>query len=138
MSKNQRNVVLGVLAVAAIAYAGYRIMRGGKAQSLQTVRNFTGYGVCLNCKQEAIVTFGANELPPYHCEACGEDAFYLWWYCRECKYRFIPDLIRKPGQPPRPNPYPRCTHCGCSDVCGWDPDNPYQVPQGDAPLPKWP
>ncbi len=137
MNPKQRNALLAAVAVVLLAVAGFRMLRSS-GNAIENIRTYTGYGVCLACKQESVVSYGVNESQPLRCEACGEQAFYLWWYCNECKYRFIPDLVRKPGQPPRPNPYPRCTHCGCADVSGWDPENPYQTPAGDAELPDWP
>ncbi len=138
MDQQKRNVAIAVVAVVIIAFAGYRVLTARSGGAMKFPDEFTAAGICLNCKQETTITFHPGEKPPYHCEGCGEDAVYPWWFCNDCKYRFIPELIRKPGQPPRPTPYPVCTHCGCADVSGWDPDNPYQVPQGDAPLPKWP
>ena len=137
MEQSKRNAWLGVIAAAVLAFAGYRVFfKSDKAFSYPD--EFTATGVCLHCGQTVTFSFAAGAKPPYHCEGCGEDAVYPWWYCEDCHYRFVPEMIREPGQPPRPNPYPTCTHCGCPNVSGWDSENPYQVPDGDAKLPPWP
>lgn len=137
MDDSKRKLWLGIITVVLFAFAGYRVFFGasGKPKLPDT---FTGYGVCLACGQDAIVIYKKGESAPFACEACGDQAVYLWWFCNDCGYRFIPELIRQPGEPPRPTPYPYCTHCSCNNVSGWDPEDPSQGPEGDAKLPRWP
>lgn len=137
MEDSKRKVWLTVIVVVLFAFAGYRIFFGGTRKP-QIPDEFTGYGVCLACGQEAAAVFRKEEVQPFHCQACGEDAVYLWWFCNDCGYRFVPELVREPGQPPRPTPFPYCTHCACNSVSGWDPDNPAHGPENDAKLPPWP
>jgi hypothetical protein len=137
MDGSKRNMWLIVVAVVLFAFAGYRVFFGASSK-LDLPDTFTGYGVCLACREEAIVIYKRGVRGPFRCEACGEQAVYLWWFCNDCGYRFIPELIRKPGEPPRPTPYPYCTHCSCNSISGWDPEDPSQFPEGDARLPQWP
>ena len=138
MEQSNKKVWLSVVAVVVLGFAGYRLFfRSTEAYSYPD--RFTGHGVCLACGQESTIEYPAMSQPPYECQGCGEKTVYLWWFCDDCRYRFIPDLVPgKPGEPPKPNPYPVCTHCRCMHITSWDPDNPYQAPEGDAPLPKWP
>ena len=137
MENSKRKLWLGGLAVVLFAFAGYRVFFGASRKPVLP-DTFTGYGVCLSCKQDAIVVYKKGENEPFTCQACGDEGVCLWWFCNDCGYRFIPELIREPGEPPRPTPYPVCTHCSCNAVSGWDPENPLQAPEGDANLPNWP
>lgn len=137
MEQSKKKVWLSVIAIALLCFAGYRMF----IQPSDVVAypdEFTGQGVCLNCQQEVTFSYKAMTKPPYVCQGCGEQAVYLWWYCDDCSHRFVPNLVRKEGEPPRPNPYPYCTHCRCMNITAWDPENPYQSPMGDAKLPEWP
>jgi len=137
MEQSKRNFWLGVVAVVLFAFAGYRVFFGG-AKKVQLPDTYAGSGVCLACNEENLVVYKAKQSQPFQCEACGEQAVYLWWFCNECGYRFVPELVREPGRLPYPTPYPVCTHCNCSGITGWDRDNPNMAPKGDAKLPKWP
>jgi DNA-directed RNA polymerase subunit RPC12/RpoP len=137
MQQSKRNLWLGGIAVVLLAFAAYRVFSGTSGKPDLPDR-YTGYGVCLACGQDLTVVYEKDQAQPLRCDACGEEAVYLWWFCNDCRYRFIPELIREPGQPPRPTPYPVCTHCNCTAVAGWNPDNPNMVPEGQARLPRWP
>lgn len=139
MNKTQRNLALGTLAVVLLAYSGYRIFgqrRGVGA--LNIPEQITQHGVCLACKQEVEVTHPLRERPPYVCPVCGERAVYIWWYCYECHYRFIPTLEKDDQGVLRPTRFPRCPHCGCTTVGEYNPEMGRQTPEADYPLPKWP
>ena len=137
MENSNRKVWLTIISVTVLVVAGYRLIFGstGKPKLPDT---YTAYGICLACKQEATILHQKDDPQPFLCQGCGEQAVYTWWYCNDCRYRFIPELIRTPGEPPHPTPYPTCTHCSCNSVSGWDPENPDQARGHDAKLPKWP
>jgi predicted RNA-binding Zn-ribbon protein involved in translation (DUF1610 family) len=137
MQGSKRNLWLGIIAAVVLAFAGYRLLFGG-SKKVVIPDEFAGSGVCLACGEEALVVFKRGQSQPFRCEACGQEAVYLWWFCNDCGYRFIPELIREPGKLPYPTPYPVCTHCNCNNITGWDADNPNMAPEGDAPLPEWP
>jgi DNA-directed RNA polymerase subunit RPC12/RpoP len=137
MEQSKRNMLLGGVAAILLAFAGYRVFFGATGKP-ELPDMYTSYGICLACGQEATVVHSKDQREPFHCEACGHDAVYSWWFCDDCRYRFIPELIRRPGEPPRPTPFPVCTHCNCKGVAGWDPENPNMVPEGQAKLPEWP
>ena len=139
MNKTQRNLILGILAVALLAYSGYRIF--GQRRGVRTLNipeEITQNGVCLACKQEVEVTHPLRQRPPYVCPVCGERAVYIWWYCYECHYRFIPTLEKDENGVLRPTRFPRCPHCGCTTVGEYNPEMGRQTPEADYPLPPWP
>jgi hypothetical protein len=137
MAQSKRNTWLGIIAAILIAFAGYRLFFGA-SQRVDLPDTFTGHGVCLACEEESLIVYQKGEREPFPCEACGQRSVYAWWFCDDCRHRFVPELVRQPDEPPRPTPFPYCTRCGCRGVAGWEPDNPYMAPEGDAELPKWP
>ncbi len=137
MNKSAKNWTLGLLAVAALAFAGWRLTRPSGAD-IQIPTEVLSPAVCLSCKQEVEVKRSLRDPGPYQCPACSSPTAYVWLYCQECNYRFLPNLVAKEGRLPRANPFPYCTHCGCETVAAYDPTNPEQSPAGDAPLPRIP
>ena len=137
MEKSARKTWMGVIAVVVLALAGYRTFfaSGAKVDLPDTYRC---YGVCLHCGEEAVGDYKTGDPPPYVCQACGERTVLPWWFCYDCGYRFIPQLVASDDGLPHPTPYPFCTHCGCRSVTAWDADDPGLAPEGDAKLPKWP
>lgn len=135
-SSTTRNVGLSVLAVAMIAFATWRFL--GSSGKVRVADQFTAKGVCLSCKQEGEALYKKGERPPYKCAACDQQAFVMWWFCNDCHYRFIPEFVKEGASPARPTAFPKCTHCNCASVSGWDTENPAHAARGDAKLPKWP
>ena len=136
MEQSKRNVWLGAIALVLLGYAGYRVFFGSTG-AYDVPPEYLVHAVCLSCGEECtVVVQRDDEGAPYTCQACGENAVYLWWYCHECKYRFVPRLVNRPGEPPRPEPFPTCTHCNCQSVSDYDPE--HQDIEGTAKLPKWP
>lgn len=137
MDNTKRNVALISVAVVLIGFAAYRIVYSRSTPPpLPTKVN--AIGVCLACQEQVEFTRNMTDMPPFHCPACGADAVYAWMYCYDCNRRFIPEMQNVPGQPPRPVPFPACTHCGCQNVSGYDTEDPTQAPIADAELPPWP
>ncbi|RMF83286.1 MAG: hypothetical protein D6744_04925 [Planctomycetota bacterium] len=138
MENSTRNIVLGTIAALALALAAWRFV-SKPPQKFEIPKTINHYAVCLSCKQESLISHPKELAAPWECPACGEKACYQWLYCSECNYRFVPNLVWREGiDHPIPNPYPYCTHCGCTNVTAFSPNNPDQAPLGDAPLPEWP
>ncbi|MFN0135819.1 MAG: hypothetical protein ACKVS9_06840 [Phycisphaerae bacterium] len=129
---NSKAVGLSILAIVVFGLAGWRILAG--SGELKMSKTFTAQGICLSCKTEGTVEYAAKTVPPYKCASCDAESFYSFWYCMDCQYRFVPDLMK--DAPRRPVPYPVCLHCNCKTVSAWIPE---LMPQrGDAKLPKYP
>jgi hypothetical protein len=139
MSQGQRNVLLGIISVAAISVAAY-MFTSQRAGSQPGSTQATTHGVCLACEQESVVQHALGEYAPFACSQCDELAVYPWFYCYECQKRFVPALHRpKPGEPLRLPMSARCPSCGGGDVGLYDPMLPTQeTVVGDVkPLPNW-
>lgn len=135
MSQGQRNVLLGGIAIAAIAVAVIIFTRTGPAARPES---FAFNGVCLSCQKDVKQVVPLNEYAPFTCPHCATQAVYPWFYCNECNRRFVPDLVRPdPAGPWRIPQGIACRACGSGNVGSWDPDFPTQQPIGDAQLPKW-
>jgi DNA-directed RNA polymerase subunit RPC12/RpoP len=130
----QKNVWLGVVGVIALGLAGWRFFSGDKEFKLAS--EFRTYGVCLVCKAENEALFHKGENEPLKCPSCGERAFYSWWYCNECHYKFVPDFLKDGTSTPKPNPFAKCAHCNCQSVAKFDPE--FHTPRNSVALPKWP
>lgn len=138
MEKHTRkNLILVGVAIAAGLFAAWRLTRPSGA-AIGVPETLVSSGVCLSCKQEMQVKHATRDAGPYLCPGCNESAVFRWMYCQNCNHRFVPNLIQKPGKPPRPDPFAYCPHCGCETVEPFRPESPEQTPVGDAPLPKWP
>lgn len=136
MSKGQRNLLLGGIAVAAIAVAILLFARGRGSSALP--KEYTIWGVCLACQEEAETTQPLADYAPFECPHCSQHAVYNWFYCYDCKKRFVPDLGRPdPGGPLRLPTGLRCRACRSDYVGQYDPQLPTQDPVGTAPLPDW-
>jgi predicted RNA-binding Zn-ribbon protein involved in translation (DUF1610 family) len=139
MRESQRNLALGGLAVVLLAAAVYLYFsRSRVGAELPTQARVQG--VCLACERSVEITHAVNEIAPFRCPECGEQAVYPWKYCYQCNKRFVPNPVRYPGEEhPRLPSIPVCPLCGGSRTGGYNPNNPRQAPEGDdAPLPAWP
>jgi len=137
MQSGTKNAVMGVAVVAMLGFAGYRLFLRPSGKFVPP-KTLTQKAVCLNCKQNVEIERSFSAQAPYKCPACDQVAAYPWFYCYDCAHRFVPKLVRIEGQPPRIPPGVRCPHCGCTNIAGYDPENPQQSPVADAKLPKWP
>ncbi len=132
--ENKRNLVLGGVAVVLIAVAVYMFLPRRNVRT--PLQNYNAHGICLNCKAESPFTADLRTPAPFRCPSCGEEAVYPVLSCGDCGTRFVADLQRFPGQPPRSNPFPTCPKCNCTTVSAWD---PAAASATDPPiLPKWP
>jgi hypothetical protein len=134
--ESTRNLVLGSSAGVVLVLAGVFYLRStGNARSLPDEYNIDG--VCLNCHESGEFTYATEQRQPLVCPKCGERAVYSWFYCPKCRKRFVPNLERRDGGPPRLPIVPTCTECGA--MAGtYMKEDPVQDPVGDAPLPEWP
>ena len=137
MSTGSRQLLLLGIVIVAFGGAGYSIF--GRKSGPSVAKEFTETGVCLSCKAEGEVTYPRAEVAPHRCPKCDAQAFYPFYFCFECKKRFVPALVqRQAGEPLRLPLGVACTSCGGSNVSPFLPNQPEYEPAGDAPLPKWP
>jgi DNA-directed RNA polymerase subunit RPC12/RpoP len=138
MRVSNRDLVLGGLAVLLIAAAAVLYATWAGSAKAQLPRSATTLGVCLACKQECAVSHGTAEVAPFECPNCAERAVYPWYFCLDCKKRFVPALVSGPeDEYPRVQPFASCPACGSPRVRGYLSAMEPQV-AGDAPLPPWP
>ena len=136
MSKTHKNLLFAGLAIVLLVVAGYRQVGYASREGLPT--QATTNSICLACQKEVAVTAEITDRPPWVCPLCGERAVYPWIYCYRCKMRFVPELVRYPGQPPKMPAIPACPKCGRTETGACLADDPEQPVEGDLPLPKWP
>ena len=139
MSGGVRPLLWGILVVLVLAAGGYAFFARGKSAPNIGSR-FTEAGVCLACKDDAQVTYPREEPAPHRCPKCGQQAFYPWYYCFDCKKRFVPALTtRDAGGPPRVPLSVACPMCFGTSVSPYLANQPgYELSGPDGPLPKWP
>lgn len=138
MSGQTRNLLLGGLAVTITGAAGYFFFSNRGSSGAVSATTYEFRGACLACKQPVQTTQHFDENFPLKCPKCGQAAVYPWYYCYQCKKRFVPELDRSGSGPPRVPMGPRCTACGSDNVGLWVEKMTTQQPTGDATLPKWP
>lgn len=137
MSSAKKNLVLGTAAVVLLLAAGVLLVtRGGSAQAKYP----TGYvvqGVDLETKTDVTIHATNKEVAPFVNPATGKRTVYPWYFCEDCKLRFVPALVpSRTGGPPKLPMIPACPKCGHSGT-PWSPEDPEQAtPAGDAPLPE--
>lgn len=129
-------IAVGVVAVGLAVYFFSR----NTGDKDKYPRQLTVDGVCLACKQEVKARIKAvSDFAPYDCPNCKEMAVYPWFYCDNCRKRFVPELIPGAGHDGKPAlpAAPKCSGCRSNLVMQYIPGfSP--PPAGDAPLPKWP
>ncbi len=133
----QRNTVLGGVAIVAIAAAAYFTFSGyGRQKPLPTTVHTLG--VCLANGKDVEITHELDEVAPWTCPECGEQAVYPWLYCFDCQRRFVPKLDRDSQGILRMPPYPACPACGSQSYSAFKPeDRRQELKRKDARLPKW-
>ena len=139
MSYQRRNLVLSIVAVVCLVAALVVFLRTRGRGGNVFADEYMSPCVCLACQLECEIHHGPQDLVPFKCPNpdCGQVAAYPWYFCYDCKKRFVPQpLMREPGGPLRPPENIRCTACGSGNVTQWGPWIEEQ-PVGDAPLPKW-
>jgi hypothetical protein len=136
MTAAKKNLLLGVGVAVLLAAAGVLFFtRGGNAQAKYP----TGYvvqGVDLETKADVTIHATNKESAPFVNPSTGKRTVYPWYFCEECKLRFVPALVAsKTGGPPKLPMIPACPKCGHSGT-PWSPEDPEQAtPAGDVPLP---
>lgn len=138
MSPTLKNALLAGAAAVILIAAVFLYFRPRDVAEFPT--EYVVQTVCLETKQEMPVRAAMTERAPFVNPSTGRRTLYPWWFCWECKYRFVPTPI--PGQgdePPRIPPMPACPHCGSANTGSWVPEDPDAAqPAGDAPLPELP
>lgn len=139
MSDTTRKWAALGIAVVAITLATILFLRNA-SDHRKYPQELTVDGVCLNCKQEVKARVQAtSDFAPYDCPSCKDTSVYPWFYCDNCRKRFVPELIPgagKNGKPALPIA-PKCTACKSNLVLQYIPGFS-SPPVGDTPLPKWP
>lgn len=136
MTKQQKNVALGGVAVLLLAAAGFRFYRVATSESVPA--QIEANAVCLACQQEVAIQAGLADRPPWKCPRCGQQAVFPWMYCAHCRVRFVPQPERKPDGSWGLPVVPVCPKCGGAEVGSYLGEAMDQVPEGDLPLPPWP
>lgn len=139
MTYQQRNIVLGVISAVCLV-AALIVFLSNRGQNRVMADEYITLCVCLACQQECDIRHGPLELVPFTCPNpdCGEAAVYPWYFCNDCKRRFVPQpLMREPGGPLRPPATITCTACGSVSITPYAPEWLKEEPIGDAPLPRW-
>jgi hypothetical protein len=139
MSPIVKNLLLGAAAVVMLALAVY-IYRTRPPADAQYPTECTVSTVCLETKEEVSVTSKMTERAPFVNPKTGRRTLYPWYFCNNCKFRFVPTPIpSSDGEAPRLPIAPTCPHCGAQSACSWDQSSPSQAkPAGTAELPKVP
>lgn len=136
---NTRNLVLGAVVVLCLGGALLMFARGSSTGAPPTGDEFTCIGVCMACEFDGECTYARGEPAPHKCSKCGELAVYPWFYCSECRARFVPRLGRgDTSEPPRLPEVIRCPNCGHSGVMPYTPALHDAEGFTDLPLPEWP
>lgn len=137
MDERQRRTLFVALALLLVAALVVLVFWRSTPRAIPST--LATHGVCLSCKKSGVQKHAVNQIFPIKCESCGAEAFYGWYFCFDCRHRFVPELVKRPGEPPR---YPitiSCPKCKNTNVCGIVPQDERQAnPAGDLPLPKWP
>jgi DNA-directed RNA polymerase subunit RPC12/RpoP len=138
MSPTRRNIVLAGLAIGLFIVAGVIFSRSDASADYPSTYMLDG--VCLQCKQDGRLQLKTAQIPPYECPHCHERAFYPWFYCSDCKVKFVPNLVKNPGggRPHGLPVVPMCSECGGPHVGNYIPTDPEQSPTGVADLPGLP
>ncbi len=139
MSAGKKNLVLGGGALVLLAAAAVLLVtRGGGAQA-KFPTGYVVHGVDFDTKTEVTIHATNKDAAPYVNPATGKRAVYPWFFCEECRLRFVPALEpSRTGGPPKLPMIPACPTCGKAGT-PWSPEDPEQAqPTGDAPLPALP
>jgi hypothetical protein len=133
-----KNIILGAAAVVILGLAVFLYFWRSPGPS--QFNEFVTPAVDLETGQELRVTYKLGERAPFVNPATGKRTVYPWYFCQDCRKRFVPDLVPSAdGGPPRLPAIPICPLCGGSRTGGWMREDPDQAePAGDAPLPKLP
>ncbi len=135
----RRNVILVVAAVALLG-AAVLVYALRTREDLSLPSSYAVYCACLETKQEVAITAKLTDPLPFANPTTGRRTVYPWWFCNDCRYRFVPAPVPDShGGPPKPPMMATCPHCGSSSTGSWakglpDMDNP----AGDCPLPPMP
>ncbi len=139
MSNAKKNLMLGGGAVVLLAAAGVLLLtRGGTGAQAKYPTGYVVHGVDLETKAELTINATNKQGAPFVNPATGKRTVYPWFFCEECRVRFVPELVARPDGPPKLPMIPACPKCGKSGT-PWAPEFEEQAePAGDAPLPTMP
>lgn len=140
-----KNVVLGVVAVVIFGVAAFLYFYPWETAP-ELPKQFTVHGVCLDTQKEFTVTVPLGEAAPYPNPETGRRTVYPWYFCLECRHRFVslPPSATAPAAVPTTGPQRMpgmvvCPLCSSAATGAWQPLDPDEAkPAGDAPLPPLP
>lgn len=135
-TSQKKNLILGLIAAAAGAFAIYRLSTFESSAKLPS--DYTVQGVCLACKAEAGLTQSVRERPPFECSSCKSKSVFPWFYCPQCKKRFVPPPEkRRDGSIGLPI-VPSCPSCKATNAGNFDVLDPEQEGAPAMPVPSMP
>jgi hypothetical protein len=134
-----KNIGLAAVAIVLLGVAGVSFFARGGCKSgaeLPSVRRLH----CVDLKTGGEYTIEApmDRVAPFANPSTGELTLYPWYFCNDCKYRFVPAPVPSPNGPPKLPAIPSCPHCGSSNCGTWVPEIYESEKVADAELPKLP
>lgn len=93
------------------------------------------HGVCLRTGNEFTLTVPVSERAPYENPDTGERTVYSWWYCYDCKHRFVPPPVASRDGGLTAPTMPACPECGSMSTGAYDPEFADEL-VGTVELPK--
>lgn len=131
-----RNLVLGGIAAACIAIAAWRFFQERNAGALPS--EYTVKAVCMTCRAEVECTQTLRTRPPLPCPKCSAKTAVPWFYCPDCKKRYVPRFVKGEDGVVRMPIVPACSGCGSARGQPYEPNDPEHKPTGDVPPPALP
>ncbi len=140
MSPGARKLLYAILIVVGLGTTAFMFLRQRPARLAVDADRLVVHGVCLACREEGAAAAPWGEQAPYACPKCQVKGVYPWWYCQECRRRFVPALVeRDAGEPLRLPAVVACTGCQSAYVSPYLPEHAQlEPPVGDVPPPAWP
>lgn len=129
----QKNAVLSLVAVIALAVAGYLAFSTSTSQALPS--EYSAYAWSFGSNQEVQITYDPSEHDPYTCPISNTKTAYLLYYCNNCEHKVVPKLTNKDGAY-RIVGYAKCPNCGSGNLTPYDPALMPEAKDAELTLPK--
>lgn len=129
----QKNVVLSLVAVVALAVAGYLIFSSTTSDALPSEYSAQAWSFASN--QEVTVEYAAGDAEPFICPVSGSQTAYRLHYCNNCDHKVVPQLTNDNGKF-RIIGYSTCPNCGSTALTAYDPETMPEAANAELALPK--